>query len=399
MMRTLIRSLTAIALIAALPAVAAQAQPAVAATTLPADIRAGACSIIVTLADVGADTRVQLELNKKALTSTKANGQKQVTVRLNGPLDAGDVVRARKVDGTKAAEWGEAREVQEGSAAPECQAEPTATSDGREPFEVSAYFGRQVDNFAPAVAAGYANPEAGGQQWSYDGGFDFEFRAAGGPTSGRQLWLFGETVHGVRSADVDCSAGNTDKPPVCGKLSQVDQAQALRFVLDKATSIEAFAGARFEFLTLQRETSTPAKLYLVARLGVMMLDGQTTLNLKTLDLKTDPGGRATFDLQVNRAYPAYHFGAGLLMPKGEFRGSYVEVGFGRTDLFTSNGLNPWRRLKIDGLLSIPFKRGLSDRWPRAYAQLYSDFDPTHQTADSIQTYYGVQFDVVGLFSK
>jgi len=256
--------------------------------------------------------------------------------------------------------------------------------DERTPFTVSGYFGMAIDNFAPNAVGGYTDVEPGGRKAQFAGGADFEFRVAGTSKSKRQLWLFGETVHGVRSADVDCKA--EDKPPVCGQLAAVDPRAALQFVIDHATSLEAFAGARYEFMTLQAGEDTPAKLYLVARLGVQMLSGDATVK--------------TLNLQVNRAYEAFHFGTGLLMPKGLFEGSYIEVGWGRTDLFSHDALSPWRRVKVDAYLSIPLTRDKENkRIPHAFMQLYSDFDPTHRTSDSIQTFYGLEFDLVGMFAK
>jgi hypothetical protein len=258
--------------------------------------------------------------------------------------------------------------------------------DERESFLASGYIGRAIDNFAPASIGGYLDPEAGGTKSRFAGGFDFEFRAAGKPQSSRQLWLFGETLHGVRSADVDCSPANTeDRPPVCGKLAALNQEDALQFVIEHATSLEAYAGARYEFLTLQSGSTAPAKLYMVARLGVITLSGDATVR--------------SLNLEVNRAYEAYHFGGGLLLPAGLFKGSYLEVGYGRTDLFSHDNLTPWRRLKVDGYLSIPMSRDADSRLPHVFVQLYSDFDPTHKTADSIQTFFGLDFDLVGLFGK
>ena len=95
-----------------------------------------------------------------------------------------------------------------------------------------------------------------------------------------------------------------------------------------------------------------------------------------------------------------------LIESGHFGGSYFEVGWGRTDLFSNfeqldDGtfveLNRWRRIKIDAHLSFPLSAGQSDRWPRPFLQLFADFDPTDKTADSIQTFIGVDFDLSQLF--
>ena len=94
---------------------------------------------------------------------------------------------------------------------------------------------------------------------------------------------------------------------------------------------------------------------------------------------------------------------GLLSPSGLQR-SYLELGWGRTDLFFNTpGRNPWHRLKIDGLLSFPVLQAFTDKakfWtkaPRAFVQIYSDFDPTGNESDSIQTFVGLDFDLGEIF--
>jgi hypothetical protein len=107
---------------------------------------------------------------------------------------------------------------------------------------------------------------------------------------------------------------------------------------------------------------------------------------------------------VQEAADFYHLGAGILTPSGPFRGSYIEAGLGRTDRFFVQGdRNKWHRLKFDALLSFPVLQAFLDRakfWrkaPRAYIQLYSDFDPTGPESDSVQTFVGLDFDVGELF--
>jgi hypothetical protein len=82
---------------------------------------------------------------------------------------------------------------------------------------------------------------------------------------------------------------------------------------------------------------------------------------------------------------------------GPFDGSFIEVGFGRSDMFfTPPDKTPWRRWKIDGFFSVP-AFGKGDKRPRLFLQLYSDFDPTDIAADSVQTFFGLDVPLTELF--
>ncbi len=359
------------------------------AQTIAAPVQAGACAVFVRLAPPGgAGTEIELEVNKKKLPRTAADGKAEIRIALTGPLGEGDELRARRLDPSNAAgTLGPAVSVVKGGGPAECSApsDDDVVSDEREPFEASGYVGGAIDNFAPASVGGYQNSEAGGRQNRVVGGFDFEFRITGSPESRRQVWIFGETLHGVRGADINCAPDNTDKPAVCDKLSVTNARAQLQYVLEHATSMEAFGGVRAEFLTLQGDTDTPAKLYATVRFGVMMLNGQV--------MTTDPLTSQERQIKANHAYRADHVGGGLLMPKGNFTGSYLEIGWGRTDLFDNEDIkNHWRRLKIDGALSIKLKGPMY-----GFVQLFADFDPSGKSADSVQTFFGMSFEIPEFF--
>jgi len=354
------------------------------AQTIAGPVKAGACTVVVQLsAPVAVGTEVELQVNKKRLPRVGAEGKTDVRIVLTGPLSEGDEIRSRRLspnvkdDDTS----GPATTVGKADGPAQCAAKSSdqVTSDERDTFEASGYVGMAIDNFAPASVGGYENSEAGGKRTRPIGGFDFEFRVAGSPTSRRQVWIFGETLHGVRSADINCAPGNADKPAVCDKLTQANASKQLQFILENATSMEAYAGARIEFATLQADSPTPAKLYATIRTGVMMVNGSATSDSKTFS--------------ANHAYRTHHFGGGLLMPKGQFAGSLLEVGWGRTDLF-DNELSPnhWRRLKIDGSLNVKMAGAMY-----GFVQLYADFDPTGKSADSVQTFFGLSFSIPDLF--
>lgn len=354
------------------------------AQTIVLPATAGECVVTVRLAaPAAAHTEVQLQINRMGLTPVAvAEGKDSVNVPLRGPIGSGDALRAlRLVSGRADDELGPEMVAAAGDGTLRCQEAAVRrqlVGDERDTFDTSGYVGTAVDNFAPAGVGGYEDSEVGGPLVRVVGGFDFEFRLLGNSESSRQLWVFGETLHGVRRADINCADPN-DKPAVCDPLTSANAGRQLQFVLEKATSMEAYTGFRYEFLTLQAGADTPAKLYATARLGVMLLNGQATSANRTFD--------------ANHAYDTHHVGAGLLMPKGTFAGSQLEVGIGRTELFDHAGVKRgWRRLKIDGSLSFEINGPVY-----GFVQLYADFDPVGPGADSVQTFFGLSFDVPELF--
>jgi hypothetical protein len=367
------------------------------AQTISGPVAGGACVINVTLpAPATAGTRIELEVNKRAVTSVGADvGDTAVMIVLRGPVSSGDELRAtRIVNDKRDAQPGPSLTVAKGGS-PQCEAlkaEDKVVSDERDTFDASLYLGRAVDNFAPSSVGGYADPESGGKTpLRFVGGADFEFRLTGSPEDRRQLWIFGETMHGVRSADVNCQPDNKDKPAVCDKLTlgpTGNATQQFQFTLENATSLEAYAGFRYEFMTLQASNDTPAKLYATARWGVMMLSGTTRTAPVTSGTPVQP-----IAIQTSHAYQAHHLGVGLLLPKGKFDGSLLEVGWGKTELFShGNVQSGWNRLKIDGALSVKLAGPMY-----GFLQMYSDFDPIYHGSDSVQTFFGVSFEVPEIF--
>ncbi|MDQ3283245.1 MAG: hypothetical protein M3Q69_17750 [Acidobacteriota bacterium] len=81
-------------------------------------------------------------------------------------------------------------------------------ADCRGSFEASFYLGEAIDSFAGDETIAYLNPDVTGPKQRAVGGFDFAYRMFGnrgnladpkGRWRGTQLWVYGETVHGVRS--------------------------------------------------------------------------------------------------------------------------------------------------------------------------------------------------------
>lgn len=289
-------------------------------------------------------------------------------------------------------------EVPAGTGAAECTPgnQVQAPADQRDGFSATFYVGGGFDNFAPAevqqgpvgraddkAAPAYGQPAAGGTSSMHsNAGVDFEFRI-GNPRSSFQFWIAGETVHTVQSADLDCTTDDGARPPICDPIADQlrragqNPAESFLYALEHATALEAFLAPRFEFLTFQEDSESPAKLYATFRVGVNMLHDD-----------------------AHDAFDAYHAGIGVMSIGGPFEGSYLEAGWGRSDLFfTPEGQTRWRRLKFDGLLSFPIMQAFTDKarfWrkaPHAFIQLFADFDPTNRSSDSVQTFIGLDFDI------
>jgi hypothetical protein len=340
---------------------------------------AGSCRIVVAVpAGMPAATVVELALNSHFVARQQTDGRTELTFLLSAPVQHLDTVRVRDISGNRVGDWGPNITVAEGNGASECRSTPVdedeTVLEEREPFWATAYLGMAVDNFAPAEVGNYKNPTAGGSAAREVVGVDFEFRAWGKASGKRQLWIIGQTLHGMRSADVDCT-GET-RPPVCESLaSTTNPSERFLYVLEHANSFEGYLAFRYEFATLQAGTAFPSRLYLTGRFGVMMLDDE-----------------------VHDAYDTHHFGVGLMAPASSFAGSYLEVGIGRSDLFFSEpGRRPYHRLKIDGMLSFPVLKKIWEGAPNAFVQLYADFDPTGGGADSVQSFFGFEFELSELF--
>jgi hypothetical protein len=249
--------------------------------------------------------------------------------------------------------------------------------DERPDFEASAYLGFAVDTFAAEEIQRYLNPKVNGKPTERAiFGFDFGYRLLKSKKDKPafwpfQLWVYGETVHGVRSDDVDCGK-NPDFPTCLDAkadflaLGKAIPSNAL-YMLRNATSLEGFTGIRIESKPIN-DGRNPAVLYAKVQAGFLNVAGSD-----------------------GDAKDMHHFAFGALAVGGRLAGSYLEVGHGRTDLFATNR---YKRFKIDGHLQyrIPgFRDGVS-----FFAQLLADVD-AGKGADAMQSYFGLSFDLDHLF--
>src|SRR5215813_6390405 len=171
------------------------------------------------------------------------------------------------------------------SASPPAMSGPSATvtpagqsgsseDDERENFEANGYIGVGVDSFAAGDIKKVLNHvNSSGQKERLVGGFNFAYRLFGDPNGNgawknknQQLWIYGGTTHGVRSADIDCRV-NSD---ICKDVFDVTAIpQRFFYVLRNASSLEGFMGVRWEFAQLNKGGDFSARAYLKAQGGFL----------------------------------------------------------------------------------------------------------------------------------
>ena len=266
-------------------------------------------------------------------------------------------------------------------------------NDGRENLVSSAYIGTAIDNFAGSEVLTYLNPqEAGPTEQRLIFGFNFDFRLTGDrerriTPRNAQLWLYGETLHGVRSRDVECPTAG-ESLAVCADIRNKGLFPTLEnlperaaFILKNASSFEGYLGLRWEFLGIRQAgsngpTDTAAALYLKAQAGLLAI---TPNKAQTGAAEVGAGSDSVDNHLV---------AIGVIATNGPMAGSYVDVGYGRTDLFFDRSHRRW---KFDAVLSFCVVKCRFS--PFAQIVVDSDFG---DGSDSIQSFLGIDFDVAEL---
>ena len=256
---------------------------------------------------------------------------------------------------------------------------PTAdVPDERGNFEAAAYTGVVIDNFAAQESNALIYPGgAAGIKNSYVVGIDFAYRLIGNAADvralkGSQLWVYGESIHGEQSGDVNCA--QITNPAICSVLTASAPANlqnAFYSVLRNATSLEAYAGLRWEFLTLQAKSSDAVKLYVKSELGFLTVSGL--------------GSVIQSDQKI---------ALGAVVTSGRFKHSYWEAGWGKNDLFRTN---PGRRFKLDGYLTWDLNQWMTQYGMTPFLEMTVDSD-FGQGSDSVRSYFGFNFDLSKLWA-
>jgi hypothetical protein len=250
--------------------------------------------------------------------------------------------------------------------------EEGSSFDDREDFEATFYTGASIDSFAAQDLNNYLNPgDSATKKLGYVAGIDFAYRFFGDKNDSKkwQLWVYGETVHGQRSAEVDC-APKEDKtlPDQCGLDGFLPKPGAFLGILRNASSLEAFTGVRLEMFTLHARGNNAAKIYVKSELGFFSVSGA--------------GG------DVLDSHQKIAIGA-LATGKGRYKDSFLETAWGKSDVFK---VHPGRRFKMDGYLTWDLDKWMSHHGMKPFIEITLDSD-FGRGADSVRTYYGFNFDL------
>jgi hypothetical protein len=365
---------------------AAQPQPAPTFTLAPAT--EGDCR--VTLLRVPRDVdirRIAIFVDGRLLTVRPARRSgDSVRLRLLDPLRENSILGAAlTVDGPKVT-----AQVQQPAQLHwpiDGKCERLEPRDDREVFESSGYLGWAFDNFAPAL--GSLPSSDPGSHTRMLAGIDAQYRLVGDKHDQFQIWLSTFTLHGVRSADVDCLSPNSATAALCG----TDQGKKFFAIYQNATSLEAYFDVRVELKTLQPRSELPSKVFAVGRFGF-------------IDLEKDDVAVNGARVSVNspKVFNNDMLGVGILSPAGPFRDSTAIVGWGRSERFQSNP--GWNRLKINGMLVFDLVPGFKDSlafWkrlagsPRMFVSIVVDRNPGGPGPDAVNTYIGLDVDLRRIF--
>ncbi len=240
--------------------------------------------------------------------------------------------------------------------------------DQRENFEADLFLGSAIDSFAAGELNLYLNPDASGKTDLFErlvGGIEFGYRLFGDPKATEkkrnQIWVIGRTVHGVRSTDVNCMENG--ELSVCRDSLAASQnpTEEFLYILRNASSLEAALGFRWEFLQLNPGRQHSARVYVGGEYGFITVTGDDD---DVIDLTK--------------------LGIGVIATTGRFQGSFLQAGYGNSDLFERNRSG---RLKVDAMLRYPFQE---DGAVSMIARIHGDVDGG-DGADSIQSYFGLSY--------
>jgi hypothetical protein len=343
------------------------------------DSYAGDCTITLEVPETADLDTLIVRLNRQPLSGVVSQIS-PVVLSLLDRLDAGDRLEA-EIGGAIVTTI--VKERPSGvRAAGRCISAPLAPPvwEGRGLFDPTFYFGKAIDNFAPAQIAGYNDVVRDAVRSRAIGGINLDLRVWGWRNEEWQFWVGASTMNGVRSADIDCN--ESVQAVLCRDFNPADATKAFLRTIEHASSLEAHFAPRWEVLTLNRNAPTPVRMFVGGQLGFLALEGGA------------------------KVFEADHFGGGALAPKGPFRGSQVFWGWGRTTLFKTHP--GWNRLKIKGVMIVDAFAGLAERFPvlrhfgfgswRGFIAIDIDRNPKGDGPDSVQTYYGAAFDFEKAFS-
>ena len=319
----------------------------------------GACQVLVSVADARPGDRVGVAVEfTEGREQTVLADTRELAFTLSEPLRDGYRVQAHLNGVVVDTARTPSRSRSDAVATGPCSVPRLKDSD---PLSASFYIGEAIDTFAPDDVGGYADAGSGTHQKLMTvAGIDFDYRLIGTDASTVRVYLTGETIHGVRTANVDCHDSHYASLRQCSGSS--NPGRDFRAVIENASSLEVFFSPRVEFQTVQAGSASPAAVYATTHVGFSAL------------------------ANVPKTFGSYYAGLGLLMKGGSFEGSFLETGIGKNDLVSTRS----DRVAVDGLLSfrIPFVG-------RGFVETTIDTG-YQQRSSAVRTFFGVDFSLARL---
>lgn len=214
---------------------------------------------------------------------------------------------------------------------------PEGQADCRPTFHAELQLGLLVNTFAADELRTYLNPDDSSSTGTeLTAGFSVAYRLTGQgwqPNSS-QLWIYGRSIYGARSADVDC-ANHADLAVCKLEASPLDPdpgtvVDSAIYLLTHATSLEVYTGLRWEPRAFRVDTDAPMRPYVKLELGFINVEG------------------AGSGLERNQV------ALGFSLTRGAFISSFLEVGYGASDFFATN---PGDRFKLEAMLRWQLSKG------------------------------------------
>ncbi len=250
-------------------------------------------------------------------------------------------------------------------------------------LDVSAYVGDIIDTFASSASQQYTNKEdASGSGSGVIGGINFTYRLSRNPKAkGDGLEIYGKTVHSTRTLETPCT-GTTACP---------DQ---FFEILKEASTVEWYGGMRYWWHLPRLNKDDPLKIRCEkapATWSAAAKEDGCPVYETAFYVAAEAGfirAKGANDDVIDN-----HFiGVGVEHLVGPYRGSYLQIGWGRTDLYEPDKRS--RRFKAGGVLKFrPPKK--ADAKPGVVGfflagALDSDLGPG---SDSVLTSFGISFDI------
>ncbi|MCW8876513.1 MAG: hypothetical protein OQK04_02095 [Kangiellaceae bacterium] len=265
----------------------------------------------------------------------------------------------------------------QGTSASQTVATSSGNSSGqREQLDINFYVGTAFDSFAGKEAEFLNYDEKDDNKLRSIMGFIVDYNVS--QTEDRTgLWLTARTSRGVRSGEVDCSAEDPEqRPSLCAQFNDVidpvGSPERVKYLLKNSSSLETQVGLRWEFEN--PFTSDKSK---------SMSNVYVGYNLGSVAVKDDDDDLAKIE----------SFNLGLIVNKGEYKGSFFDIGKGKNEIFEDHKDD---RLKVNARLVKDIT--INKISLRAFIHLSVDADDG-DGSDSMQTYVGFTVPIGDIFSS